>query len=234
MKRKHVTLAVLLAALSFFAAPSATALPQSELLSIKKTVVDTPAAELAARAADLVTQASKADQEEVAVATVRDIAARRPATIVAVVGAISKANSEVSVAVAAEAAKLIAERASEIAKAAAAGAPSQASQIAAAVAKVAPKSATKVTRAVASIVPDQTTKVVETVLSSVPSARADIAKDATLTRMSQRMAADAGGNSGIITTLPGTINGTPAPNSPPLDVGTPTQGTDPNRKYGTP
>jgi hypothetical protein len=233
MKRKHVTLAVLLAALSFFAAPSATAIPESQTLAIKKTVATVPAAELAARASDLVAQADKGEKEEVAVTTVREVASKRSATIVAVVGAIAKRSPELSVSVAAEAARLVAERATEIAKAAAAGAPSQADRIAAAVAKVAPKSATKVTRAVASVVPEQTTQIVQSVVSTVPTAKDEIAKDATISRLSQRMASDSG-QSGIFTTLPGTIRGTPPPNLPPTDAGSPTAGADSNRNYGTP
>jgi len=228
MKRKQVTLAVLLAALSFFAAPSANAISQSQVLTIKKTVADVPAAELAARASDLVVQADKLEKEEVAVTTIREVASRRPATIVAVVGAISKKSPEMSVAVATEAAKLVAERATEIAKAAAAASPAQANQIAAAVAKVAPKSASKVTRAVAMVVPDQTPSIVQTVVASVPSAKNEIQKDPTITRLSQRMSNNSGGT-GIITTRPGTIRGTASPDQPPTDAGTPVQGADPNR-----
>jgi hypothetical protein len=230
MKRNQVTLAVLLAALSFFAAPSASAMPESQALAIKKIVADVPAAELAAKAANLVVQADKTDRQEVAVTTVREIAAKRPATIVAVVGAISKAAPDLSPVVAAEAAKLVAERAPEIAKAATAGAPAEADQIAAAVAKVTPKSAAKVAGAVVTVVPDQSTKVVDAVLNLVPSARDDLS---TISRMSQRSASGSGGN-GTIITLPGTISGKPAPNVPPVDAGTPTAGADSARKYGSP
>ena len=234
MKRKQVTLAVLLAALSFFAAPSASAISQSQVLTIKKTVADVSAAELGARASDLVVQAGKSEKEEVAVATVREVASRRPATIVAVVGAMAKATPEVSVAIAAEAAKLVAERASEIAKAVAAAVPAQANQIAAAVAKVAPKSATKVTRAVASVVPDQTSSIVQNVVASVPSAKGEIQRDATITRLSQRMSDNSGGT-GIFTTRPGTIRGTDTTQlPPPTDTGSPIAGADEKRHYGQP
>jgi hypothetical protein len=140
---------------------------------------------------------------------------------------------EVSVAVAAEAAKLVAERATDIAKAAAAAAPGQADQIAAAVAKVAPKSAIKVTRAVAAVAPEQAPSIIQNVVASVPSAKADIQKDATLTRLSQRMSDNSGGN-GVFTTRPGTIRGTVAPDSPPTDAGSPVPGADPQRKYSQP
>jgi hypothetical protein len=206
-------------------------MPESQALAIKKIVADVPAAELAAKAANLVVQADKTDRQEVAVTTVREIAAKRPATIVAVVGAIAKAAPDLSPVVAAEAAKLVAERAPEIAKAATAGAPAQADQIAAAVTKVSPKSAVKVTSAIVAVVPDQTTRVVDAVVSLVPSARPEIAN--TLSRMTERSASGSGGN-GTIITLPGTISGKPAPNQPPSDAGTPTAGADSARKYGSP
>ncbi len=225
MKRNQVILAVLLAALSFVAAPSASALSHSQVLAIKKVVADVPPAEIAAKAATLVTQASNLDRKDVALTAVREIASKRPATIVAVVAAIAKAAPEVSVAVAAEAAKLASDQAVAIAKAAACSAPAQADQIAAAVAKVAPTSAVKVTRTVASVVPDQTPKIVETVVASVPQAKADITADATITRMTQRSASVSDGT-GIIITVPGTIRGTPPPLVPPTDEGQPINGID--------
>src|SRR5258708_5411780 len=117
MKRNHVTLAVLLAALSFFAAPSASAISQSQVLAIRKTVASVPAAEMAAKASDIVNRASALEKKDIAVVTVREIASKRPATVVAVVAAISKIAPEVSAAVAAEAAKVCSNQASEIAKA---------------------------------------------------------------------------------------------------------------------
>jgi hypothetical protein len=224
MKRNQATLAVLLAALSFVTAPSASALSHSQVVAIKKVVADIPSAEVAAKAADLVMQAPKADRKEVAVTTVREIASKRPATIVAVVAAIAKAAPEVSAIVAGEAAKLASDQAAAIAKAAAYGAPAEAESIAAAVAKAVPASATTVTRSVASVVPDQTPKIVETVVASVPTAQAGIAADATIRRMSQRAASGPTGT-GIITTRPGTISGAPVPNTPPSEE-TPVLGFD--------
>jgi hypothetical protein len=233
MKRKIVSLAVLLAALSFFAAPSATALSTTELLAIKKAVVEVPAAEVAARAAQIVKQASKADRKDVALATIREIVSSRPATIVQVVAAIAKTAPELSVAVAGEAAKLATDQSAEIAKAAATGAPSQADQIAAAVAKVAPGSAVKVTQAVASLVPEQASAISEAVVASVPTAQSQIANDPVIRGMRARSASSPAGG-GIIVARPGTIRGTPAPLTPPNAVGTPTPGSDTDRAYARP
>jgi len=218
MKRNQVILAVLLAALSFVAAPSASALSHSQALAIKKVVADVPAAEVAARAADLVSQADKSDRKDVALATVREIISKRPATLIAVVAAITKAAPDLSVAVASEAARLAGDQAAAIAKAASTGNPAQADRIAAEVSRIAPSSATKITRAVAAVVPDQTPRIIETVVASVPSAQTEIANDATIQRMSRRSASASTGT-GIITTRAGTIRGTPTPNVPPVDEG---------------
>jgi hypothetical protein len=232
MKRNKVTLAVLLAALSFFAAPSASALSQSDVLAIKKAVADVPAAELAAKAAQLVSQAIKAEQQDVALTAVREVASKRPTVVVATVAAIAKVAPDLSAAVAGEAAQLATNQASEIAKAAVGSAPAHSQEIAAAVAKAAPKSATKVTRTVVTLVPDQTMKVVEKVLASVPSAQSEIVNDVVITRLTQRSALENGTN-GIITTRGGTIRGTAAPDVPPISVGTATEGSDPRRSYGS-
>jgi hypothetical protein len=232
MKRNQVTLAALIAALSFFAASSVGAISQSDILTIKRAVAAVPAAEVSAKAVQMVTQASETDREEVALTTIREVVVARPAAVVAVVAAISKAAPEVSVAVAAEAAKLSSGQATEIARAAATGAPAKSDQIAAAVAKVTPKAALKVTRAVASVVPDQTARVIETVVASVPAAKPQIAADAGLQRMSQRSAAGPA-PTGIIITRGGTIRGT-TPSGTPTDAGDPVEGADSQRLYGTP
>lgn len=232
MKRNKATLAVLLAALSFFAAPSASAISQSDVLAIKKAVANVPAAEVAAKAGQIVSQASDSDRKEVALATVRETVGQKPAALVAVVAAIAKAAPEVTVAVAAEAAKLSNDQAADIAKAATTSAPDQAEQIAAAVAKATPKSATSVARSVATVTPDRTDKIVEVVLAAVPAARNEIANDSTLTRLSQRSAGTQG-QGGIFTTRSGSISGKPTPGVPPIVVTGATVGSDQRRKYGS-
>jgi hypothetical protein len=205
-------------------ATSTYALPQSQIVSIKQSVATAPVAELPARAAQIVSQASQADQEKVALVTVREAIARRPATAAAVVGAISKVAPEATVAVAAEAARLSSEQASEIARAAATATPAQAHKIAAAVAQAAPTSAVKVTRVVAWAVPQHAWGIVENVVAAVPQAKTQIEQDQTIaaiTRSSQSSASQSGGG-GVITTIPGTITGLPAPIVPPIPVGPPT------------
>jgi hypothetical protein len=233
MKRKPVTLAVLLAALSLFAAPSASAITQQDVQAIKNAVADVPAAEVAAKAAQFVRQATPAERQDVALAMIREIVAKKPATVLAAVAAISKAAPETSAAVAAEAARLSIDQAAAIAKAATLGAPAEAEKIAAAVAKVSPKSATEITRMVASLVPDQTATIMKEVGASVPSAQTAISQDPTLTRLTQRSASGTT-ETGVITSRPGTISGKPVPNLPPEDAGDPTAGSDPRRRYGTP
>jgi hypothetical protein len=232
MKRNQVTLAVLLAALSFVAAPSASAISVSQVQEIRKVVADVAPAEIAARAAGLVSQASSVDRKDVALTTVREVASKRPATVVAVVAAIAKAAPEVSAAVAAEAAKLATDQAAAIAKAAASSAPAQADQIAAAVAKAVPSSAAKITRSVAVVVPNQAISVSEAVVKAVPAARTEIAADTTMKRLTQRSAAEPV-VTGIITTRDGTIRGTPPPNTPPGEEDA-SEGVDGDRLYGSP
>jgi len=221
MKRNHVTLAVLLAALSFFAAPSASAITQSQVQAIKKAVANVPAAEIAAKSAQIVRQSNDTDRKDTALATVREVISKRPATVLAVVAAISKAAPELSAAVAAEAAQICGDQAAEIARVATTSAPGQAEQIAAAVAKASPKAATSVARTVASLVPSQVSKISDAVVSVVPAAGPEIKADATLTRLSQDSASQSQG-SGIITSRPGSIRGGPTPNTPPTPVGEPT------------
>ena len=233
MKRNQVTLAVLLAALSFVAAPSASAISVSQVQAIRKVVADVPPPEIAARTADLVIQAPKADRKDVALTAIREVVAKRPATVVPVVAAISKAAPEVSAVVAAEAAKLATDQAAAIAKAAAGGAPSQAEQIAAAVAKAVPGSATQVTRSVATVVPDQVASVSEAVVKSVPTAAKEITADPTIQRLSRRSSSTPTGP-GIITTIPGFISGKSTDGVPPPTEFSPTPGIDSSRPYASP
>jgi hypothetical protein len=227
MKRNQATLAVLLAALSFFAAPSANAISMSQVQAIKKVVADVPPAEIAARAADLVSQAPSADRKEVALTTVREVVSKRPATVVAVVAAIAKASPDISALVASEAAKLASDQAAAIARAAASSAPAQADLIAVAVASATPASAVKVTRSVVMVVPDQASVVSEAVVKSIPTVANDISSDVTIKRLTTR-SASTGTGTGIITTRPGTIRGTPPPNTPPTSE-TPMAGIDYSR-----
>ena len=233
MKRKHVTLAVLLAALSFVASPSVNAISHSDTVAIKKAVASVPAAELAARAAQMVSKAGKSDRKDVALTFVRETVSARPSTVVAVVAAIAKAAPDLSSSVAAEAAKLTTQQAAEIAKAAAASAPAQAEQIAAAVSKAVPDSATKVTRAVASTLPEQAARIVETVSTAVPQAKPALTTDASLVRLTQRSSSETV-ISGTVESRPGTIRGGPTPNITDNFNNVAVEGVDPARKYAQP
>jgi hypothetical protein len=223
MKRNQILAAFVLAALCA-TAPSAYALTQTQVVAIKQSVATAPAAELPARAAQIVTQASDTEREEVAIMTVTEAVSRRPAAAAAIVGAISKAAPEVTVAVAREAAKLSSDQASEIARAASMAVPAQAHKIAAAVAKVAPASAVRVTRVVAWAVPENAHVIVQNVVSVVPQLKAQIEQDQTITslvRSSASSAAETAGT-GEVRTRPGTITGDPAPTTAPTPVGPPT------------
>ena len=71
MKRKHLTLAAVMAALLGFGAAPVKALPGSQVNAIKQAVAQASVFELAPVAAELVKSADKKDREDVAVAVVR-------------------------------------------------------------------------------------------------------------------------------------------------------------------
>src|SRR5882672_9858664 len=101
----RIVLAALLAAATSLAIPSVQALTAKEVASINKTIKDAPAAELAVKAAELVTKAAKKEKEATAVAVVSAAIAKNPASAVTVVSSVIKAAPATAPAVAAAAAK---------------------------------------------------------------------------------------------------------------------------------
>jgi len=141
---------------------------------VNKSVENVPVSELAAKAAEMVTQASPADREDVAVATVQAIVGKRAPLAVTVVASIAKAAPEVAAAAAGKATELNPVRAASIARVAALAAPKYATKIAVAVAKAAPKSASEVAEAVTFAVPSVGMSVADAVVAAVPSAQVAI------------------------------------------------------------
>jgi hypothetical protein len=233
MKLTNLTIIAFIAALTAFAGPTRN-LPEAQVSAIQHAFVGIRAPELAAKAAEIVARAKNEDKTLVAVATVRIVVSKRPASAPAVVSAISKAAPQASAEVAAEASKIAPDQSAEIAKAAAAAAPEHAEKIAAAVSEVTPKAALQITRAVVTAVPLASLKVVESVVAVVPAAAPQLERDQTIARVTRSAAAAAhhGGAHGTATSLPGTIAGDPRPTTPTAVV-TATPGVDPNR-YNTP
>jgi hypothetical protein len=121
-----------LGGISSFASESSKASPYRD------TLKSVPAAELPAKAADMVKQAKERDWGSRTVAVVKDTAAINPAALTAVVAAIAKAVPEMAAIAAETAAIEQPKQAAAVAKAAAAAAPAKAGKITAAVCRAAP------------------------------------------------------------------------------------------------
>jgi len=133
-----------------------------------KVLTALPAAELPAKAADLVSQAKAADREATTVNVVKAALAINPAAAPAVVGAIAQTVPEMASVAAGTAAAAQPRRASAIAKAAAAGAPSQAASVVKAVCRVVPKDYRNVALAVSEAVPGANKDIVLAVEAALP------------------------------------------------------------------
>jgi hypothetical protein len=125
MKRQITIVAIAMA----LAAPSAFAASNAQLKAIKKTINTVPVPELAAKAAELVTQAAKEDREAVAVTVVRAAITKSRSSAPLVVAAISKAAPEVAAPVSRVAAEMETAQSGSIAAAAIGAAPSAKAEI---------------------------------------------------------------------------------------------------------
>jgi hypothetical protein len=180
MKRTKLVFAAILAALLTFGVSPASALPDSQVIAIKKAVAEVSNLELTPKAVQLVKNASKKDQEGVAVTVVQVILSKKPLLATDLIQAIAKAAPEVSPAIAAAAAKVCPDQLEAIVSIAANSAPEQASQIAASVAKVVPLGSRQIARTLMLANPMYTSKVVESIIAAVPSSEAQLKSDYTL------------------------------------------------------
>src|SRR6266496_4851169 len=85
------TLAAVLAAITCFAVSPAQALTENEIAGITKSIKTVPGAELAVKAAELVTKAAKKEKEATAVAVVRAAINKNATVAVSVVSSVVKA-----------------------------------------------------------------------------------------------------------------------------------------------
>lgn len=135
MKKKQlVTTAALLVAFTL-AAPSAFAITATQAKAVKKAVTSVPVAEMPAKAAELVSQASKEDREAVALTAVRAAIYKSRASAPLVVSAVVKAAPEFAASVSMAAAEMEAGQAGYIAHAASQAAPEAKSEIQASVSR---------------------------------------------------------------------------------------------------
>ena len=132
---KRTVLAVVLVALTCLAVSPVQALTEKETAGIIQAIKNAPSAELAVKAAELVTKAAKKEKESTALAAVRAAIAKNPASAVSVVSSVVKAAPATAPAVAAAAATLAPDQVEAIAVAAALAAPELAEKIVVAVAE---------------------------------------------------------------------------------------------------
>ena len=140
--------------------------------AVAKALRSVPAAELPARAAQLVKEAKEAEQEFTTIAVVKASVKLKPASTLIVVGVICKTSPKVAPMAAATAAKLQPQWATAITKCAVAAAPSQAGKIVAAVCKEVPSESSNVVAVAVRIAPSSSHDILEAVwlaLSGAPS-----------------------------------------------------------------
>jgi hypothetical protein len=135
-----------------------------------------PAAEMPAKAADVVAQAKTPEREATTIAVVQAAVGINPAAAPAIVGAIAHAVPEMAPLAASTATAQQPAQARAIAKAAAASAPAQAAAIVAAVCKIAPKDYQGVASAVAQVAPNANKDIVNAVAAALPNLKPSIDK----------------------------------------------------------
>lgn len=135
------TIVAITAALAFVA--SSSALPEAQVAALKKAFKNVPATEMAAKAADIVSNTTTKERVNVAVEVIKIVAAKKPAVAASAVAAISIIAPEVASATAATAASLSKEYAENIALAAAKAAPQYSGTIYQSVAQAVPSVAAK-------------------------------------------------------------------------------------------
>jgi hypothetical protein len=140
------------------------------------TLATVPAAELPAKAADLVLQAKPRARQAATVNVVKSAVGINPAASPAIVGAIARAVPQMAAAAASTAASEQPKQASAIAKAAAAAAPAKAGQIVSAVCRAVPNEYQAIAVAVSQAVPAAGKEIVDAVASALPNLKPSIEK----------------------------------------------------------
>jgi hypothetical protein len=141
-----------------------------------ETLSTVPAAELPAKAADLVLQAKPRSRQNVTINVVKSAVGLNPAAAPAIVAAIARAVPEMASVAAGTAAAEQPKQASAIAKAAAAAAPAKAGQIVLATCRAVPNAYRDIAVAVAQVVPGASNEIVNAVGSAIPELKPAIAK----------------------------------------------------------
>jgi hypothetical protein len=133
-----------------------------------QTLAAAPAAELPAKAADLVAQAKSRDRQTTTINVVKSAVGINPAADPAIVGAIARAVPDMAAVAAGAAAVEQPKQAAAIAKAAAAAAPSKAGKIVVAVCRAVPNQYRNIAVAVSEAVPGSGKEIVKAVGAALP------------------------------------------------------------------
>ena len=155
---------------------AAIAKDEPGVIALKETLSKVPAAEVPAKAADIVAQAEAGSRDAVAVDVVKACLKKNPTMATAVVGAICRTSPETAPTVAATAAGLQPKQAKLIAQAAAAAAPAKAGEIVKAVCKVAPADYREIALAVAQMAPKAAKEILAGLSEALPSLKEPIAE----------------------------------------------------------
>jgi hypothetical protein len=147
----------------------ASAAEKTSPKAIAKQLKSVTAAELPAKAAQLISSADAKEKEATTVAVVKSAVGISPASAPAIVGAIAAANPDMAALAAKTAAALQPKQAVAIARAAAAAAPAKASQIVEAVGREIPSAYRDVAVAVINVAPKSKTEIMA---AAVPTATA--------------------------------------------------------------
>jgi hypothetical protein len=142
--------------------------------SVQQALTTMPAAEMPAKAAELVKSAKVRDRGVVTVNVVTAAAAINPACSPTVVGAISKSMPDMASIAAGTAAELQPKQAGDIARAAAAAAPSKAGQIVEAVCRAAPQDYKKIALAAAQAAPSAAKEILQALETAIPGLKTSI------------------------------------------------------------
>jgi len=163
-----IKMAVVLVLLAGFVAAPAASAAEVNAAVFKDRVERVPAAELPARAAEMVRTAKARERRQVSVQVVKEAVLLSPAAAGTVVAAICRAVPEMASIAAGTAAEAQPQQASLIARAAAAAAPAQAGQIVTAVCRAVPNEYRAVAAAVAEAAPTRTREVLRAVAVAIP------------------------------------------------------------------
>ena len=152
----------------------AVAKDEPGVIALKETFRKVPAAEVPAKAADVVSQAEASGRQAIAADVVKVSLKKSPAMATAVVGAICRKSPETAPTVAATAASIVPKQTKLIAQAAAAAAPAQAGEIVKAVCQVAPSAYRDVALAVAQVSPNAAKEILAGLAEAMPTLKQPI------------------------------------------------------------